>query len=101
MIPKIVMDVYIEMHQRDSSDAKFKIGQKVTYIGNLMEKGSIHTILAVNVQDVDLVEYAISDYGFLVYEVELKTVDPLSYCVKHNRPTDESCCCPECEEEIK
>ena len=71
MIPKIVMDVYIEMHQRDSSDAKFKIGQKVTYIGNLMEKGSIHTILAVNVQTKDDIEYAISDYGFLVYEEEL------------------------------
>ena len=30
---------------------------------------------------------------------EPKFRDILSFCAKHNRPTDESCCCPECEEE--
>jgi len=66
MIPKIVMDVFIEMHSKDSSDAKFKMGQKVIY------KENLHTILAVNVQEPGVIEYAISDYGFLVYEEELK-----------------------------
>ena len=104
MIPKIVMDVFIEMHSKDSSDAKFKIGDKARYIPGhcssdsreacqdhcqydaghncrmcdrfketlYYKNSSIHTILAVNVQEPGVVEYAISDYGFLVYEEELK-----------------------------
>jgi hypothetical protein len=65
MIPKEVMTMFIEMHKADSSDAKFKIGQKVIY------KNNIHTILAVNVQELGSIEYAISDHEFLVWEEEL------------------------------
>ena len=27
--------------------------------------------------------------------------DPLSWCPIHNCPTDESCCCPQCEEDAE
>ena len=27
--------------------------------------------------------------------------DPLSWCAIHAQPTDESCCCPKCEEDAE
>ena len=59
---------FIEMHNRNHPEAKFKIGDKV-----LLDKNE-HEILAVNVQDKDVVEYAISNYYHLIYEDLLEEI---------------------------
>lgn len=58
---------FINMHNKHKHilGAKFSIGEEVIY------KNNIHKILAINIQAENAVEYAISDYYFLVYEEEL------------------------------
>ena len=67
---------FIKMHNKDHPDAKFKIGDKVLYRNlNTMPKPIVCEILAVNVKEYNVVEYAISNvYSHLVWEEELEKV---------------------------
>lgn len=67
---------FIKMHKRNHPDAKFKIGDKVLYSNlDIVPRPITCNILAVNVQEKDVVEYAITNvYGSLVWEEELKEV---------------------------
>ncbi len=70
---------FIKLHNKDHPDAKYKIGDKVLYCnldvtsnGLIIDEEIVCEILAVNVQDKDQVEYAISNvYANLVWEEEL------------------------------
>jgi len=59
---------FIELHSENFDSAKFKIGDDVLYNGN------IHKILAVNMCDANLIEYAIDNHNFLVWEDELNPI---------------------------
>ena len=59
---------FIDMHSENILGAKFLIGERVLYNGNN------HEILAVNVQDKDNTEYAITNHSYLVWETDLTSV---------------------------
>ena len=68
-ITPIWLETFIDMHKKNHPGAKFKIGNKVLY------KKRVCTILAVNVQRDDEVEYALDNYVFqLVWEEELTKI---------------------------
>lgn len=67
---------FIRLHNKNQKGAEFKIGDKVLYNNpDVVDKPIICEILAVNVQEKDAVEYAITNvYGQLVWEDELKAI---------------------------
>ncbi len=64
---------FIRTHKKNDKDAKYKIGDKVLFSDlNIVHKPIVCEILAVNVQEKGIVEYAITNvYGQLVWEEEL------------------------------
>ncbi len=63
---------FIKMHQIDSTDAKFKIGDSVIHFTKIVTLETEHTVLAVNVQEPGVIEYALSNMFYLVWEEEMR-----------------------------
>lgn len=57
---------------------------------DITQKDFVSIIRAIYNESSTIMEYM---------DKEPKFRNILSFCAKHNRATDESCCCPECEEE--
>ena len=67
-IPPEWLIIFIKMHRQNFSDAKYMIGETVEY------KNLVCKILAVNVQEEDVVEYALSGVFHLVWEKEIRSL---------------------------
>jgi len=78
IFPEDFANNFIRRYGINIEEAKFEIGQKIIFnVSKCFKLGAVfdfnaHTILAVNLQEKDVIEYMISDFSFLVYEEELE-----------------------------